>query len=341
MGKKDTRKTASSSNPQPTSTPVAGEKPKKLTARELLLKAFDALPVLDNLRAKASGSKDAEMLAYIERYITTQKEADKFGFSSVKGPMLEELGIRQAEFNFDLETLQTIASSRGISVRFDEDLRYLKMSGLSTKEQLSSIMTVNYLLESMYNAPPGSEDVDEPRYPKISPELAIPPGTHVNKDNGMQYTFHGAADYLVFLVDKDCILQGVDIDTLLKLKRYSNGSLVIVEVKNPANVFTPGHIAEAVAQVATASLHTGQDHRFIMTDSQEWRFCIYRQEEKIYYMSHSLSVLTHGNKAILTALDEWVWDANLVNSPHQLWNYRTTSKDQVLGTRLQIGETRE
>ncbi|KDQ22748.1 hypothetical protein PLEOSDRAFT_1114683 [Pleurotus ostreatus PC15] len=321
MGKKDTRKTASSSNPQPTSTPVAGEKPKKLTARELLLKAFDALPVLDNLRAKASGSKDAEMLAYIERYITTQKEADKasspFGFSSVKGPMLEELGIRQAEFNFDLETLQTIASSRGISVRFDEDLRYLKMSGLSTKEQLSSIMTVNYLRESMYNAPP---------------QLAIPPGTHVNEDNGMQYPFHGAADYLVFLVDKDCILQGVDIDTLLKLKRYSNRSLVIVEVKNPANVFTPGHIAEAVAQVATASLHTGRDHHFIMTDSQEWRFCIYRQEEKIYYMSHSLSVLTHGNKAILTALDEWVWDANLVNSPHQLWNYRTTSKDQVLGT---------
>lgn len=58
-------------------TPVAGEKPKKLTARELLLKAFDALPVLDKLRAKAGGSKDAEMLAHIERYITTQKEADK------------------------------------------------------------------------------------------------------------------------------------------------------------------------------------------------------------------------------------------------------------------------
>ncbi|KAF9492400.1 hypothetical protein BDN71DRAFT_1208580 [Pleurotus eryngii] len=140
MGKKDTKKTASSSsNPKPTSTPTdisqtpaASEQPKKLTARELLLKAFDALPVLDKLRAKADGSKDAEMLVHIERYITTQKEADKFGFSSVKSPMLEELGIRQAEFNFDLETLQTIASSRVISERFDQDLRYLKQSGLST-----------------------------------------------------------------------------------------------------------------------------------------------------------------------------------------------------------------
>ncbi|KAF4565521.1 hypothetical protein EYR36_002092 [Pleurotus pulmonarius] len=183
-------------------------------------------------------------------------------------------------------------------------------------------MTINYLLESMYNAPSRSDDASNLQQPKISPELAIPPATHINEDNGVQYTFHGSADYLVFLVNKSCVLQGVDIDTLLKLNRYSRGSFVIVEVKNTANVFSPGHIAEVVAQVATASFHTKRNHRFIMTDAVEWRFCIYRRDEKTYYMSHSLNALTHGNRAILTALDEWVWNGN-DESPDQLWAYES------------------
>ncbi|KAJ8689005.1 hypothetical protein PTI98_013071 [Pleurotus ostreatus] len=215
--------------------------------------------------------------------------------------MLEELNIRPARFDFDAEKLKEVAKGRAVSERFKLDLSFIQHGGLSVKEQLASIATINYLFESMYNAP--GTDLSILRA-KFSPELRFPAGTH--KNSSTVYTFHGAADYVLFLVNKYVNLDNRDINDLKAALRLCGNRLLIVEVKSFETVFKPQHIAEAVAQAVTASGHSKWNQRFIMTDSTQWKFCVYRVEERTYYLSETLTVAKHGEEAILTVLDEWI-----------------------------------
>ncbi|KAF4565575.1 hypothetical protein EYR40_002357 [Pleurotus pulmonarius] len=233
--------------------------------------------------------------------------------------MLEELDIRAARFDFDAEKLKQVAKGRKVSQRFTLDLSYTQDGGLSAKEQLASIATVNYLFESMYNAPANIK-VNHLRA-KFSPELKFPARSEVNPNTGAAYTFHGAADYVLFLVNKSINLDNRDISDLKVALSLCENKLLVVEVKNFETVFKPQHIAEAVAQAVTASRHSKWNQRFIMTDSTQWKFCLYKRKERTYYLSETLTVAKHGEEAILTVLDEWVWNADIADSPLKLWPF--------------------
>lgn len=78
-----------------------------------------------------------------------------------------------------------------------------------------------------------------------------------------------------------------------------------------------------MAQAVTASEHTEYEfgssfspsvshlvirgqQRFIMTDSEHWKFCLYKPGTRTCYLSPILKAETHGAAAILTVLEEWV-----------------------------------
>ncbi|KAF9495539.1 hypothetical protein BDN71DRAFT_1447448 [Pleurotus eryngii] len=326
MAKKKTvssiSKPSQASNNTPQVPSALDEQPKKSTARELLEKAFNRLPAFRKLATRLGISDEEEdIVKDIETYIVAQKdEADKpIGFSSANISMLEELNIRPARFDFDAEKLKEVAKGRAVSERFTLDLSFMRHGGLSAKEQLASIATVNYLFESMYNAP----GIDLSRLcAKFSPELKFPAGTQANSNTGAAYTFHGAADYVLFLVNNSVNLDDRDISDLKAALSLCAKRLVVVEVKSFETVFKPQHIAEAVAQAVTASYHSKWNQRFIMTDSTQWKFCLYRWEERTYYLSETLTVAKHGEEAILTVLDEWVWNADNSDSPLDLWPFK-------------------
>ncbi|KAF7416182.1 hypothetical protein PC9H_002445 [Pleurotus ostreatus] len=164
--------------------------------------------------------------------------------------MLEELNIRPARFDFDAEKLKEVAKGRAVSERFKLDLSFTRHGGLSAKEQLASIATVNYLFDSMYNAP--GIDLSTLRA-KFSSELKFPAGTQANSNTGAAYTFHGAADYVLFLVNNSVNLDDRDISDLKAALSLCAKRLVVVEVKSFETVFKPQHIAEAVAQAIIPS----------------------------------------------------------------------------------------
>ncbi|KAL4249581.1 hypothetical protein AB1N83_014336, partial [Pleurotus pulmonarius] len=258
------KKTASSSpNPVPTSSnipkvlPPSDKQPKKSTARELLQKAFDGLSAFRNLTSRLVLSKEEKVIVEnIETFIITQKqEADKpIGFSSVKPQMLEELDICVGHLDFDMKKLSDIATTRKVSERFTLDRDYVRCAGLSTKEQLASIASTNYLFECIFHTDP-SNTVKDSFHVKFSPELAIPEATHESPRTGVQYTFHGVADFIPFLVQQSQAndLDARDIKDLLSVEEISGGNLVVIEVKSSQTAFQPPHLAEAMAQAVTAS----------------------------------------------------------------------------------------
>ncbi|KAG9225574.1 hypothetical protein PLEOSDRAFT_1109778 [Pleurotus ostreatus PC15] len=242
--------------------------------------------------------------------------------------MLDELDICVGHLDFDMEKLLDIAATRHVSERFKLDQTYVRSAGLSTKEQLASIASANYLFESIFhtdssNILKNSFDV------KISPELTIPEGIHKSPKTGVQYTFHGVADFVTFLVQQTEDLDARDIKDLLSVEAISGGNLVVVEIKSSQTAFHAPHLAEAMAQAVTASQHTREQQRFIMTDSEHWKFCLYQPETRTCYLSPILKAETHGAAAILTVLEEWVWYSNDTNSRKELWKLRLNRRQKV------------
>lgn len=91
---------------------------------------------------------------------------------------------------------------------------------------------------------------------KFSPELTIPEGLHKNPVTGIEYTFHGAADYVTWLVNKITRVDATQVKDLVAVKGYSGRNLAVIEVKSPLTAFSDQHFAEAMAQAITASHHT-------------------------------------------------------------------------------------
>ncbi|KAF4588094.1 hypothetical protein EYR38_010059 [Pleurotus pulmonarius] len=332
------KKTASSSpNPVPISSnipkvlPPSDKQPKKSTARELLQKVFDGLSAFRNLTSRLVLSKEEKVIVEnIETFIITQKqEADKpIGFSSVKPQMLEELDICVGHLDFDMKKLSDIAATR-------------------KKEQLASIASTNYLFECIFHTDP-SNTMKDSFHVKFSPELAIPEATHESPRTGVQHMFHGVADFIPFLVQQSQAndLDARDIKDLLSVEEISGGNLVVIEVKSSQTAFQPPHLAEAMAQAVTASKHTeykfsssfspsvphpviSGHQRFIMTDSEHWKFCLYQPETRTCYLSPILKTESHGVAAILTVLEEWLWYPKDVISERGLWNLRPIRSQKV------------
>ncbi|KDQ22686.1 hypothetical protein PLEOSDRAFT_1109786 [Pleurotus ostreatus PC15] len=201
------KKKAASSGSKPTSAPSntpqapSDEQPKKSMARELLQRAFDGLSAFRNLTSRLVLS-------------TEEKTRPPIGFSSVKPHMLDELDICVGHLDFDMEKLLDIAATRHVSERFKLDQTYVRSAGLSMKEQLASIASANYLFESIFHMD-SSNILKNSFNVKILPELTIPEGIHKSPKTGVQYTFHGVADFVTFLVQQTEDLDARDIKDLL------------------------------------------------------------------------------------------------------------------------------
>ncbi|KAJ8689007.1 hypothetical protein PTI98_013073 [Pleurotus ostreatus] len=192
------------------------------------------------------------------------------------------------------------------------------------KEQLASIASANYLFKSIFhtdlsNILKNSFDV------KISPELTIPEGIHKSPKTGVQYTFHGVADFVTFLVQQTEDLDARDIKDLLSVEAISGGNLVVVEIKSSQTAFHAPHLAEAMAQAVMASQHTRSE----LGSSYSSKFCLYQPETRTCYLSPILKAETHGAAAILTVLEEWVWYSNNMNSRKELWKLRLNRRQKV------------